>query len=142
MKFAVYLTFILSLVMATLIGCGSSAPVGQPVAVVPPKPTLPPYLLHLPGIGGKRSIDLAMTHGFKQGGFTGDVEIYDWTEHDPGLDALISEQRNHKEAKLIAEKITERFDADPSAPIYLSSHSARGALRGLGAGRSSSARTH
>ncbi len=84
--------------------------------------------MHLPGIGGKRSIDVAMTRGFKQGGFTGDVEIYDWTEHDEGLNALIAYQRNHKEARLIAQKITERFDKDPTAPIYLSCHSGGGGL--------------
>lgn len=131
MKFGVYILCLI------VIGCGSAPiqqsvmPVGQTVtkaSTVAPAPVLPPWLLHLPGIGGQRSIDVAMTRGFKQGGFGGDVEIYDWTEHDEGLHALIALDRNHKEARLIAQKITERFDKDPSAPIYLSSHSGGGGL--------------
>jgi hypothetical protein len=118
---------------AVLTGCGSSVsmPVGQTVtraSINPPQPSLPPWLLHLPGIGGKRSIDLAMTRGFEEGGFTGDIEIYDWTENDPGINALIADARNHKEARLIAEKITARFDKDPASPIYFSSHSGGGGV--------------
>jgi hypothetical protein len=122
-----------------LMGCGSATlqqtpvasarPVGQSVAKASvPAPTLPPWLLHLPGIGGKRSIDVAMTRGFQQGGFAGQIDIYDWTEKDAGLHALIATERNHKEAKLIAQQITERFDKDPSAPIYITSHSGGGGL--------------
>jgi hypothetical protein len=99
-----------------------------PASVLPPVVSLPPYLLHLPGIGGKRTIDLAMVGGLEQGGFKGDVEIYDWTENDQGLDALIKIQRNKKEAELIAKKITDRFDKDPSSPIYLTCHSGGGGL--------------
>jgi hypothetical protein len=123
----------LSLIACGLIG-GCASPVIQSpsVAIVhasaAPAPALSPWLLHLPGIGGKRSIDIAMTSGFQQGGFTGDVEIYDWTEHDEGLHALIAYDRNHKEAKRIADKITDRFDRDPSAPIYITCHSGGGAL--------------
>jgi hypothetical protein len=118
-----------------LIGCGSAAiqqqqmTVGQPLANASvPAPTLQPWLLHLPGIGGKRSIDVSMTRGFEQGGFKGDIEIYDWTEQDAGLHALIATERNHKEARLIAQHITERFDKDPSAPIYVTSHSGGGGI--------------
>ena len=87
-----------------------------------------PWLLHLPGIGGERNIDLYMTRGFQKGGFTGDLQIYDWTEHDIGLNALLAFERNHNEAKLIARMITDRFDSDPTAPIYLSCHSGGGGL--------------
>jgi hypothetical protein len=89
---------------------------------------MPPFLLHLPGIGGKRNIDLYMTRGFEDGGFKGDVQIYDWTEHDIGFGALLAKDRNHKEAEVIAKIITDRFDKDPSAPIYLSCHSGGGGL--------------
>jgi hypothetical protein len=82
-----------------------------------------PFLLHLPGIAGARAIDNHMTVGFSQGGFKGDVQIYDWTEQDGGLDALLANKRNHLEAKKIADLLTARFDKDPTAPIYLSCHS-------------------
>lgn len=134
----------LSLLCRALLGglVGCSAAVVKPVALAPdPKPvqitkavveppavSLPPYLLHLPGIGGKRSIDQNMTEGFVQGGFSGQVEIYDWTEGDIGFDSLIADSRNHKEAKLIAAKLTERYDKDPASPIYLTSHSGGGGL--------------
>ncbi len=126
-----------------LVGCGTAAvkpPAAGPQAavmqitkasVVPtatPLSPLPPLLLHLPGIGGKRSIDLAMTEGFEQGGFAGDTEIYDWTEDDAGLRSLVAIERNHKEARIIAGKITKRFDKDPASPIYLSCHSGGGGL--------------
>jgi len=127
--------FTIGIICCLLVGCGTSAiqplPVGQTVAkasIIAPQPTLPPLFLHLPGIGGKRSIDLDMTEGFRKGGFTGDIEIYDWTEHDPGINALVADARNHKEARLIAKKIIERFDKDPTAPIYLSSHSGGGGI--------------
>jgi pimeloyl-ACP methyl ester carboxylesterase len=97
-------------------------------SVIAPAVSLPAYLLHLPGIGGTRNIDDAMAKGFRQGGFTGDVDIHDWTGTDAGLTALIAHDRHRREAKLIAQKITERFDKEPSAPIYLTCHSGGGGL--------------
>lgn len=131
--------------LLTLAGCGGAVPtqpapadrrqcvrvsaaVASSEVLTVPAPILSPWLLHLPGIGGKRSIDLAMTRGFKQGGFNGEIEIYDWTENDTGLHALLAYDRNKKEAELIARKITERFDKDPQSPIYLTCHSGGGGL--------------
>jgi hypothetical protein len=93
-----------------------------------PTASLPPFMLHLPGIGGERNIDVYMTRGFKEGGFKGDVQIYDWTTSDKGIDALLALKRNHEQAKLIAGMLTERFDKDPTAPMYLSGHSGGGAV--------------
>ena len=116
-------------ILICLLGCGTPVAKVETVQIVKPAvPILPPLLLHLPGIGGKRSIDVAMTRGFKQGGFTGEIEIYDWTEEDAGLRSLISTARNHKEAQLIADKITQRFDRDPLSPIYLTCHSGGGGI--------------
>jgi hypothetical protein len=84
---------------------------------------LPPLLLHLPGIGGKRSFDLAMVRGFVKGGFTGDVQIYDWTEGDSGIGALRAMERNKREARLIAAALLDRHVRDPSAKVYLTCHS-------------------
>jgi hypothetical protein len=117
-----------------LVGCGRPlasppfAPVQPNKVLLPTAASLPPFLLHLPGIGGERNIDLYMTRGLKDGGFNGQIEIYDWTEHDIGIDALLATQRNYKEAKLIAKILTDRYDKDPAAPIYLTCHSGGGGL--------------
>ncbi len=84
---------------------------------------LPPLLLHLPGIGGRRSIDVALVNGFRQGGFKGDVQIYDWTHDDAGIDALRSLDRNKREATLIARSLVARHVLDPTAVVYLTCHS-------------------
>ena len=89
--------------------------------VAPAEPR--PYLLHLPGIGGKRSIDRMLVGGLTEGGIDADVEIYDWTRDDPGLNALVARQRNSEEAKVVAAKILEVHRADPGRKIYLTAHS-------------------
>jgi hypothetical protein len=81
------------------------------------------WLLHLPGIGGERSMDRRMTRGLKDGGWDGTIAIYDWTEHDPGLDALMNKQRNLREAAKVAGQIEERLKKDPNLEITLTSHS-------------------
>ena len=117
----------LAIWVATLIvavGCqhGERSPRdGKHTAPLTPPPR--PYLLHLPGIGGERSIDQTLTQGLVQGGVDADVEIYDWTSTDVGLSALHATQRHRNEAQVVAEKITRRFRADPRTRIYLSGHS-------------------
>ena len=81
-------------------------------------------LLHLPGIGGEMPIDHNMTSGLKAGGFPGAIEIYDWTEHDPGLSALLARQRNEREAARIAQMIEKRLKENPNLKLTLTSHSA------------------
>ena len=82
-----------------------------------------PYLLHLPGIGGHRPIDDLLTAGIEKGGLDASVEIYDWTENNPGLTALTSFNQNHHEAEIIAQRITKIYRADPSRRIIVSGHS-------------------
>jgi pimeloyl-ACP methyl ester carboxylesterase len=81
------------------------------------------YLLHLPGVGGELSIDHNLIHGLVAGGYDGHHEIYDWTEHDPGLSALWSRHRNDKEAQKVADKIQQIVKDDPNARITLTAHS-------------------
>ncbi len=108
-----------------------AVPASQPIAVMPiasvtsikPVKSLPVLLLHLPGIGGVRNLDRGMTRGLQQGGFTGEVQFYDWTGEDAGLKSLLGLVRNKHQAKIVAEKLTERFDADPAARIIITSHS-------------------
>lgn len=95
-----------------------------------PMPTTAPavdfsrtWLLHLPGIGGERTMDRRMTRGLRQGGWDGTISIYDWTEHDPGLDALLNHDRNLREAQKVAGQIEDRLTKDPNLEITLTSHS-------------------
>jgi pimeloyl-ACP methyl ester carboxylesterase len=81
------------------------------------------WLLHLPGIGGIRGMDRRMTHGLKDGGWDGTISLYDWTEHDPGLDALMNRDRNLREAAKVADQIEERLSKNSKLEITLTSHS-------------------
>ena len=106
----------------------STVPARTSVRAVATRPTTPsiqrpPLLLHLPGIGGERTIDQSMVRGLVEGGFTGNVQIYDWTEGDSGIPALRATARNRRQAGVIAAALVARHAADPTARIYLTSHS-------------------
>ncbi len=64
-----------------------------------------------------------MTEGLVAGGYSGDLEIYDWTNSSPGITALLSYQRNLEEAQTVADKIVAIHRRDPDRPIYLTGHS-------------------
>jgi len=81
-----------------------------------------PYLLHLPGIGGTMRIDRSMTSGLLEG-VDADLEIYDWTCNDRGLDALLAYKRNHQQALVVAQKLEHQFREHPQTPILLTAHS-------------------
>jgi hypothetical protein len=89
----------------------------------PLKADLRPYILHLPGIGGYMNIDRAMIWGLHDGGVKADVDVYDWTEGDPGMDALTAHDRNRAEAQIIADKIALRAKLRPNEPITITCHS-------------------
>lgn len=98
------------------------SPATQPV-VATPDDYAHAWLLHLPGIGGEMSIDRAFVRGMRDAGWDGPVKIYDWTEHDPGIDALRARKRNDREAQKVADLIVERLKQDPKVKITLTSHS-------------------
>jgi pimeloyl-ACP methyl ester carboxylesterase len=103
---------------------GAAREAGQSPATQPGGESKDVWLLHLPGIGGEMPIDHAMTRGLKDGGYASQIEIYDWTEHDPGLGALLARQRNEREAKKISQMIEKRLEDNPKLQITLTSHSA------------------
>lgn len=82
-----------------------------------------PLLLHLPGVGGHMRIDDLVTSGLLLGGIDADVQIYDWTAGDPGMDALTNYRRNQQQARQIADLITLAYRADPARSIILTCHS-------------------
>ena len=81
------------------------------------------WLLHLPGIAGEMHMDRELIAGLKAGGWEGPLKIYDWTEHDPGIDALRNRKRNEAEAAKVAKLIEKRLTEDPRAQITVTSHS-------------------
>ncbi|HEY8750847.1 MAG TPA: hypothetical protein VIM11_22880 [Tepidisphaeraceae bacterium] len=81
------------------------------------------WLLHLPGIGGARSLDRHMTIGLKEGGWDGPISIYDWTANDPGIDALLSYKRNREQAEKVEKQIEEKLRKDPGLKIAVTCHS-------------------
>ena len=113
-------------ITAFIAGC--TQPREQSAAVEPiqsPRvaPAPRPYLLHLPGVSGESFVDHTLVQGFRDGHLDADIEIYDWTEHDPGVPALQAIGRNKKQAGKIAEKIAAKFRTDPRIIIYLTCHS-------------------
>jgi hypothetical protein len=82
-----------------------------------------PFLLHLNGVGGERSIDQTLVRGIRQAGFDGDVQIYDWTGGKIGIEALQGRERHEAEARKIADIILAHHHANPGAPVHVTSHS-------------------
>ncbi len=111
----------------SLLACGA----GEPAPLAPPARAVvqaaqaaeQTWLLHLPGIAGRRWIDEQMLLGFRDGRFTGDFDIYDWTCNDPGLNSLLARKRNEAQAQLVADQITQKYRKNPNLRIVLSGHS-------------------
>ena len=102
--------------------CANAASGGSPTTAPAAGPAHA-FLLHLPGVSGESAVDHSFVRGLKAAKFDAEIEIYDWTENDPGVPALQARARNLHEAQLIAEKITAKFRADPHATMYLTAHS-------------------
>ena len=119
--FTLLLTILLA--PAALLAAGAMPPGGQDKAAAPARDFEHTFLLHLPGIAGERWVDLQMTSGLRDAGYDGAMETYDWTENNPGLNALRAYKRNQNEAAKVAEQITTRFRADPTQRIILTAHS-------------------
>jgi pimeloyl-ACP methyl ester carboxylesterase len=86
------------------------------------------YVLHLPGVGGFLPVDRGMIAGLRAGGVGQDIHFYDWTEHDPGIDALHAYDRNQREAAHVADLLATRIASAPHARLVLTSHSGGGAI--------------
>lgn len=81
------------------------------------------WLLHLPGIAGRRWIDGQMMLGFRDGGFGGELQVYDWTGEVAGIAALRSYKHNQVEAQKVADYIADRAHKEPGLHITLTGHS-------------------
>jgi hypothetical protein len=102
-------------------GCqGSAGSRNEPQGSLPPGST---FLLHLPGVAGDTVFDRSWIMALKLGGAADRVELFDWTCHDPGIDALQAYSRNWREAGRIARLISSRAAADPSGHIIVTAES-------------------
>lgn len=81
------------------------------------------YHIHLPGIGGYRSIDRGMLRGLQQGGLDAEFEPYDWTGEDTGLASLLNKNRHKSESAYVAQLITKAAKDHPHAKLTVSAHS-------------------
>lgn len=81
------------------------------------------YLLHLPGISGYHWLDRGMIEGLRLGGYAGTIDVVDWPRGNPGLGALLARERNHDEAKQVAQKLERQSRDHPGGRIVLTAHS-------------------
>lgn len=110
--------------LIALLGCaapGSHFPASMLLAKSPPQNH--EYLIHLPGIAGERRLDRQFVAGLRDGGYEGTLEIHDWTEHDPGLAALLGRARHERQANKVAGTIRRLLKEDPARKIRLIGHS-------------------
>ena len=107
---------------APLTKSAAAAPATKPADVLAAA-AVKPYVLHLPGVSGESHIDRDLRTGLRRAGFTGDIQIYDWTCKDPGIPALHNRLRNEEQAGIVADRIIKQFRAAPDVPIYLTCHS-------------------
>ena len=110
--------------LVLLLTFGAPAPVALAAAAdEASQPKAREHLIHLPGIAGARSLDRYFVAGIRDGGYRGEVEIYDWTAGEPGISALLARARNEKQADKIAARIEKLLKADPELKIRLVGHS-------------------
>jgi len=95
----------------------------------PTEPALDPhlYILHVVGVGGHLACDTRVARNL-QNTLHANVQIFDWTENDPGLHALRATTRNHQEALKVRDLILARKKADPAGNITITAHSAGTAI--------------
>jgi hypothetical protein len=91
-------------------------------------PATPPYVLHLPGVGGYLFVDRSLIAGLKQGGVGQDISYYDWTNGHVGIPALHAYDENHRQAAHVAEMIAKQLADDPGRRVVVTSHSGGGAI--------------
>ena len=88
------------------------------------------YTLVLPGIEGAHVAHAGFVSGLKSGGVPSEIEVCDWTTGTPALVLvhLRYEERNRRQAELLAEKIVNYQDEYPGRPVNLVGHSGGGGM--------------
>jgi pimeloyl-ACP methyl ester carboxylesterase len=83
----------------------------------------PPLLVYLPGISGLLGPGRRLGTALDSGGFDALYRVFDWTDGDPGLDALRAYDRNQDQAQDLANRLAGQRIGDPDRPIVLIAHS-------------------
>jgi hypothetical protein len=115
----------INLLVWVCVGCQGTGAIDPPQEPIPPGAT---YLLHLPGVSGDTPFDRAWMIALKEGGAADRVEMFDWTCHDPGIDALQAYSRNRHQADQIAHLISSHAASNPTGHIVLTAESGGAAL--------------
>jgi pimeloyl-ACP methyl ester carboxylesterase len=114
----------LSVLVAIGAGCEHPAPTATATrASHAPPPPPREHLIHLPGIAGEQNLDRRFVGGLHDGGYAGTIEIFDWPGDDPGMRALVSRQRNERQADVLAARIRELLADDPTLELRIVAHS-------------------
>jgi hypothetical protein len=82
------------------------------------------FVLHLNGIGGKRTMDRWLVEGLAQSPLEADYQIYDWTGDEQGMLSLTDVKLHKSESAKVAQMIVDYRLSHPNDRIILTSHSA------------------
>jgi pimeloyl-ACP methyl ester carboxylesterase len=108
-------------VTACLVALLASCALGAAPSAVPA--TQPALLIYLPGISGLLGPGRRLGTALDSGGFDALYRVFDWTDGDPGLDALRAYARNQDQAQDLANRLAGQRIGDPDRPILLIAHS-------------------
>lgn len=89
------------------------------------------YVIVLPGIEGRSTLNTSVAKGLADGGVPGSIEIHDWTLGGSVLTAVASlraESHNRSEARKIARKIIAYQNSHPGKPTHILGHSGGGGV--------------
>ena len=90
---------------------------------IPPSKAGRPLLVHLNGVGGRRTIDDSLVVGLRDAGFDGRLTIHDWTGGKIGIEALQGKERHKAESQKLANFLIKYATENPQAPIHITAHS-------------------
>ncbi len=111
------------LTAAFLSGCAG----GQPY--VTPQRLQQGLVIVLPGIEGRSTLNREICRGLDEGGINYAIELRDWTAFYYGpLLNLRASDRNHRQAREIADYVRRYRAACPKAPVYLVGQSGGAAI--------------
>ena len=118
-------TGLCALLAAASCGCGGT---GQPY--VTPERLDKGLVIVLTGIHGRLWISEDISRGLEQGGVEGAIEICDWTWNGHWLPFynLGAEERNHQEARRVADRVVAYQKEHPGRPVTLVGYSGGGPM--------------
>jgi pimeloyl-ACP methyl ester carboxylesterase len=82
----------------------------------------------LPGIEGRSHYNVGIAKGLEKGGVPAGIEIYDWGLPFGALFNVAASDRNHRQARKLADRIIAFRQDYPGRPVYLVGHSAGAGL--------------